>query len=194
MADIESFETAIKQRDTAAALKLAQETPSLLREKLSGGLTPLTLAAYNGAWELVRAFTELSGINTIGDAVLSGDLELVTTMLDGQPELLTTLTVDGFTLLHLAAYFGKDAIALDLISRGADVNAYSSNELHNKPLHAALAGQASDDVIESLLKHGAAVTSEGATPLQIAAQNGRDKAVALLIAHGADQSSLATPS
>jgi ankyrin repeat protein len=186
MADVDKFEEAIKARESAEAMRLVGETPSLLKSHVSGGITPIALAAYHGAWDLVRAFVELGGINSLSDAVLSGDAEVVAAILGGTNQHLNDHTADGFTPLHLAVFFGKDAIAIDLISRGADVNAWTQNALHNQPLHAALAGNASDEVVEALVAKGADVNGGDWSPLHHAAANGRAKAVTLLLAHGAD--------
>ncbi len=186
MVDIDKFESAIKARETSEAMQMLHDDPSLLKAHVAGGITPIMLAAYHGAWDLVRSFAELGGITNLGDAVLVGDTELVAALLSGSKSHLNDHTADGFTPLHLAVFFGKDAIAIDLISRGADVNAWTTNALHNQPLHAALAGEASDQVVESLLAKGAAVNGGVWSPLHLAAANGRAKAVSLLLAHGAD--------
>src|SRR5205823_14122776 len=81
---------------------------------------------------------------------------------------------DGWTPLHLAAFFGHLDAARLLLDAGADVNAVSQNSLTNTPLHAATAGK-HPDVALLLIDHGAdgqVVDSGGYTPLQIATQSG----------------------
>jgi ankyrin repeat protein len=106
-----------------------------------------------------------------------------------QPSLLSTLSSDGWTPLHLAAFFGQEDTARLLLSLGAPVDVYSSNSTANLPLHAAAAGRHTS-IVRLLLEAGSppnAVTREGAfTALHSAAQNGDVATIRLLLDHGAD--------
>ncbi len=96
---------------------------------------------------------------------------------------------DGFTALHLAAYFGHDAVAADLLRRGADVAAVARNVIRVQPLHSAAAG-GHTALARLLLEHGAdpnARQEGGFVPLHAAALAGNDELYELLVASGADQ-------
>ena len=95
---------------------------------------------------------------------------------------------DGWTALHLAAFFGRHTAAERLLDAGADPCAVSRNSLSNTPLHAALAGSHTE-VALLLISRGADVNALDAgrhTPLHIAAENGLIDAVKALLDSGAD--------
>jgi ankyrin repeat protein len=96
-------------------------------------------------------------------------------------------SADGFTALHLAAFFGQPAVARLLLERGADPNPWASGDLRVQPLHSAVAGDHAE-VAEMLVLGGADIDAAqrlGYTPLMGAAQNGMAATVELLLARGA---------
>lgn len=134
--------------------------------------------------ELVAADPSLA----IFAAAIQGDCAQIETLLAENRSLVSTLSSDGWTPLHLAAFFGKADAARLLLNRGAEVNARSTNAMQNHPLHAAAAGRHAD-VVKLLLDHGASVNARqhgGWTPLHSAAQNGDLDAARALVDGGAD--------
>lgn len=97
---------------------------------------------------------------------------------------------DGFTALHLAAFFRHpDAVRL-LLGRGAPVDAVAGNPTMVQPLHSAAAG-GDAECVRLLVGAGADVDARqqgGFVPLHAAAQNGDEAAVEVLLAAGADPS------
>jgi ankyrin repeat protein len=97
---------------------------------------------------------------------------------------------DGFTPLHLAAFFGHQELARLFLDRGADVNARSKNTTFapdNTPLHAAAANR-QVDVAALLLERGADVNAKdghGFTPLALAANSKSDLLMLMLLERGA---------
>jgi ankyrin repeat protein len=82
---------------------------------------------------------------------------------------------DGWTPLHLAAFMGHADVARVLLDHGADIEAVAKNGIGNRPLHAALAGKESPEVIDLLLARGADVNARAeadVTPLHLAAARG----------------------
>ena len=106
-----------------------------------------------------------------------------------QPGAAADWSPDGFTALHLAAFFGRETVAATLLEHGADVNAVARNPLRVQPLHSAAAA-GHTPVARLLLEYGAdpnARQEGGFVPLHAAAQAGNDELYELLLASGADQ-------
>ena len=98
---------------------------------------------------------------------------------------------DGFTALHLAAFFGGAEAVRALLAAGADANADAENPLRVRPLHSAVASRDRESV-RALLEAGADpnVTQEGGfTPLDGARHQGNAEMERLLLEHGAQDSS-----
>ena len=134
------------------------------------------------------------GHHTIVDALVDGgaEVDVFAAAATGRlPELekalalpgrVTAYSYDGWTPLHLAAFFGQlDAVRL-VLGAGADVQAISHNSLKNTPLHAATAGKHTD-VALLLLGHGAdpeILDTGGFSPSRIAVENQMDAVSAAL--------------
>jgi ankyrin repeat protein len=126
-------------------------------------------------------------------AAMQGDVAALENLLSANRSsvnqaLISSLSSDGWTPLHLAALFGRaDAVRL-LINKGADVAARSGNAMANTALHAAAAGRASG-VAKILIECGASPNTRqngGWTPLHAAAQNGDVELARTLLDSGAD--------
>ena len=101
---------------------------------------------------------------------------------------------DGWTALHLTAFFSRTEAALLLLAHGADASAPSRNPMMNQPLHAAAAGRADLKLVQALLDAGAdpdAPQRGGYCALHSAAQNGNEAMVRLLLARGANRAKAA---
>jgi hypothetical protein len=96
---------------------------------------------------------------------------------------------DGFTALHLAAFFGGAEAVRALLAAGADADADAENPLRVRPLHSAVASRDRESV-RALLDAGAdpnVVQQGGFTPLHGAAHAGDAEMVRMLLEHGADR-------
>jgi ankyrin repeat protein len=134
--------------------------------------------------ELVAADPSLA----IFAAAIQGDTDQLTALLTANRSLTGLLSTDGWTPLHLAAFFGKTEAARLLLNKGALVNARSTNPMENMPLHAAAAGR-HIEIVKLLIDHGAPVNARqhgGWAPLHAAAQNGDLEMAKALVAAGAD--------
>src|SRR6516164_10092438 len=77
-------------------------------------------------------------------ASILGDVDQLTALLAANRSLVTAVSSDGWTPLHLTAFFGKIDAARLLLNKGAVVTTRSTNAMQNLPLHAAAAGRHSD--------------------------------------------------
>src|SRR5580704_18746268 len=87
--------------------------------------------------ELVAADPSLA----IFAAAIQGDTAQLTELLTANRSLIGLYSADGWTPLHLAAFFGKTEAARLLLNKGALVNMRSTNQMENMALHAAAAGR-----------------------------------------------------
>jgi ankyrin repeat protein len=184
---MKEFFDAIRSGHQQRVQTLAESDPSLLAAKDENGLGPFTVARYSRQ-NAIAEYLLARGVELdIFAACLAGRRERVAELLAQDRALLGAYSHDGWTPLHLAAFFGFTDIAADLLAAGADVQARSRNAMRNTPLHAAIAG-VSTAIARALIQHGADVNAPqeaGWTPLHGAAQSGNAELVQLLIAAGA---------
>src|SRR5271154_6605687 len=76
----------------------------------------------------------------IFDAAALGALEALIERAEEDASCVNAYADDGWTPLHLAAYFGNTACVKELVRRGAAVTARSHNEIAVTPRESALSG------------------------------------------------------
>lgn len=185
---------AIGAGDGAQVRALVAAEPGLLRAVSPMGVSPVLHATYYGQHEVARVLVEAGAPLSLFEAAATGELGVVRQALDAYPDDIHTMSPDGFSALGLAAFFGREDVAAELLSRGADVNAESRNAMRVRPLHSAVAGNHAG-LARRLLDAGADVNAaqqDSFTPLMGAAQNGNAELVAELLLHGADPGAQAT--
>lgn len=172
MPDLEALIDAAKSGDLEGVRRIAESNPSLTTQRLPSGASPLMAALYLGHHAVVDALISLGADVDVFAAAATGRVAELGRVL-AQPGAVNAFSYDGWTPLHLAAFFGHREAATVLLDAGADVHAVSRNSLRNTPLHAATAGKHSD-VALLLLRHGAderALDAGGHTPARIAEEN-----------------------
>jgi ankyrin repeat protein len=178
---------AIKAGDLAQVKALVTETPSLVDALAATGESAFLTAVYHRRKDIADLLRARGATMTIFEACAGGEIEEVQRLVDaGAP--LDAMSADGWTPLHLAAFFGHTKVAELLLDHGADAAARSINSNGNTPLHAALAGN-HRLVAGLLLGAGADVNSTDAggwRPLHLATANNNLDAMKALIAQGAD--------
>ena len=205
---------AIRSGDLTTVDRILATRPAAAQASDDAGLSALTVAAYHGQWPIVERILASDPDLDIFEAAIVGDVDLVRARLDeaererqieaetglprtarapgrepgDEPRPVNERSSDGFTALHLAAFFGQPDVARFLLDQGADPNPWATGDLYVQPLHSAVAG-GHEAVAQVLIEGGAEIDTaqrEGYTPLMGAAQNGLASTVALLLAHGAD--------
>lgn len=162
--------------------------PQLIDAQSRTGDSAILTAVYHRQKEIVHLLVARGATMTLFEACAAGEFERVERLVDADALGIVAFSNDGWTPLHLAAFFGHAKIVELLIARGADPLARSRNANANTPLHAALA--ANHKYVAGLLLGGGgdvnAVDASGWRPLHIAAANNNLDAMKTLIAEGAD--------
>jgi ankyrin repeat protein len=187
MSDLNSLHNQIRQGDLAGVRASLGREPELLNATNESGQNAFLLSKYYRQPEIAEYLLSLSPKLDLFSACAAGRVSAVTDQIDRDRSLLEAHSGDGWTPLHLAAFFGHPELANALLDRGADVNARFTNSMKNTPLHAAAAG-GQVELVGLLLDRGADANSPqeaGWTALHSAAQSGNREMVEVLLAHGA---------
>ncbi len=182
--------TALRSGDTDAVARAIIADPAIAWQRDPEGVSLLMNALYARQRDLAKLILEqLEELDVFEVAALGrlGDLKDV---VERSAAALTKRSPDGYTALHLAAFFGHADLVAWMLSRGAPVDAIAANSTLVRPLHSAVVVR-SLPVVELLLNAGADPNSTqrgGWTPLHAAARNGDLAIVDLLLKKGADVS------
>lgn len=189
MSNVSPLMLAIQNRDVEAAKAALERDATQATTALPGGISPLMFSLYNGAPEiaaLLKVFREPD----VFEAAAMNEAMALAKLVIADPALLGAHSVDGWTPLHLAGFFGARDTALLLIALGASQTAASTNPMQNTPLHAAIAGAGGESLAPLLLALGSDplhVGGSGVAALHLAASRGFEALCRLLLARGADR-------
>lgn len=193
MSDLTSLHNQIKQGDLAGVRASLAGNASLLDAINESGQNAFLLAKYYRQTEVAEYLLGLGPKLDLFSLCAAGRVTEVKHEIDRNESRLKEHSGDGWTPLHVAAFFGHSEVVNALLDRGADVNARSTNSMKNTPLHAAAAG-GNIELVRLLLERGADANASqegGWTALHSAAQSGNREMVELLLAHGAHVNSRA---
>jgi len=191
MPDLDALFATAKSDDPAALVAAlpAGVAPSALRDR--DGVSLVLYCLYNGLQKNLATLTARGDALPLHEAAALGDVVAVEQALARSPDGLFLLSPDGWTALHLAAFFGREPVVRLLLARGADANLWGRAFERNLPLHAACAGRTGKpDVVRALIPATHDIDARqggGWTPLMLAAANGMVDSVALLLDAGADR-------
>lgn len=179
---------AIRAGDASAVAAILDSHPQLASATDDSGLPAITVAIYHRKPDIITLLEGRGAVMDVFSASMAGRVEQVRQALASDAASVHSFSADGWTPLHLAAFFGCGDCVQALLASGAKVNERSQNAMQNMPLHAAAAGQHAD-AVRILLESGAWVNARqhgGWTALHAAAQNGDTAMAELLIAAGGD--------
>jgi ankyrin repeat protein len=190
----EELFVALKSNDVAKERALLDRSPALAAAAAPDGTSAILTAAYHRATDVLSLLVSRAPPLSIFEAAAVGDCRRLQALLEPDPGAALRYSHDGWTALHLTAFFSRTEAARLLLGRKADPGAVSRNAMANQPLHAAAAGGADAALVVALLDAGADPNARqrgGFRPLHSAAANGDAALVQLLLARGADKSAAA---
>lgn len=184
---MKALEEYIKTGENSLLEEMLKANPLLASSKTEQGISLLQFSAYyrnQRAIEILRTYhTDLD----IFEAACVADKDTLFELIEKDPRQINAYSIDGFTSLGLASFFGHVELVALLIEKGANPAIAANNPYKVTPLHSACA-ISNYEIAELLIKNGADVNArqmQGVTPLHSAAHNGQTKIVILLIDNGA---------
>lgn len=192
MPDIQSL-FALAEADNAAGLMQALAKHADAMPPVSeNGETLFLFCTYRGRTKCAEVLAK-RGQLTLHEAAAAGDVARIEACLAAAPWSIQSLSADGWTALHLAAFLGRDEALLLLLDHGAPARQWGRAFDPNLALHAACAGRrlgkpAFAKLIEATGDPDVAQMPSGLTALMIAAGNGFADGVDALLAASADRS------
>uniref|UniRef100_A0A8C7GRL0 Ankyrin repeat domain 52 n=1 Tax=Oncorhynchus kisutch TaxID=8019 RepID=A0A8C7GRL0_ONCKI len=167
-------------------LLVSRSADAMCRDKR--GYTPLHAAAASGQIEVVKYLLRLgSEVRCQGVGLHTVTIIRSLNLSCGPIREIDEPNAFGNTALHMACYTGQEAVANELVNRGANVN--QPNHHGGTPLHLAAVSTNGALCLELLVNNGADVnmqSKEGKSPLHMAAIHGRFTRSQILIQNGGD--------
>jgi ankyrin repeat protein len=188
--DAKDMAKAIQNGELEALQKAMDARPELANVRDENGVSLLLQAAYHRKWEVADLVLSYKETLDIFEAAAFNHSERIKQLVEDEPHSMGAWSPDGFTALHLAAFFGRLDAVETLVANGAEVSVPSRNPMAVTPLGSAAAGS-HHEIVEVLLTHGAEVDAQqtgGYTALHTAAHSGDQDLVKKLLSHGADRS------
>ncbi|MBL8173867.1 MAG: ankyrin repeat domain-containing protein [Bryobacterales bacterium] len=185
---IQEFFNLVKSDDVFALTTMINNEPALANARNEHGVPAVLVAIYYDRKDVINLLLASGAKVDLFIAAALGNVPKIEKALAADAASIAAYSTDGWTALHLAAFFGRKEAAAFLLNAGANVLARSTNAMNNHPMHAAAAGRRRD-IVAMLIEKGAdinATQAGGWTPLHAAAQNGDLEMAKVLLANGAN--------
>lgn len=178
----------ISAGDAYALRALLADDQGAARLRNASGQSPILWAQYNRNRELAEILiAEVKQLDFF-EAAAVGRADRVATLLARRPDRIDCVSDDGFTALHLAAYFGHFEVARVLVDMEANPDAVATNGTDMCPVHGA-AAHGDIDIVELVLDAGGDPNARqlgGFTALHAAANRDYADLAQVLLKYGAD--------
>ena len=112
-----AFLDAVRRGDRSAAVAMLEADRGLAGARDEAGLSALMLARYHGHRDVADAIVATDPPLDLHEAAIAGRADRVVAVLESGVDVGTP-SVDGFTALHLAAFFADEATARVLLDHG----------------------------------------------------------------------------
>lgn len=180
--------SALEVGDDQMIEMLLGEKPDLGHERDLNGITLLRAAAFQGRNDLVEMLLATASPLDPFEAAALGRADRLAEILDAGEAGPDDESPEGFSLLHLACFFGHESTAALLLDRGAAIEHLASHPMGVRPAHAAAAGMHLDVVKLLLDRHANVNATQGGgwTLLHHAAHHGNPEFASYLLERGAD--------
>src|SRR5215475_4326587 len=120
-----AFIDAIKAGEFERVKAMVSSDPSLIDARGRTGDTAILTAVYHRQKEIVNLLVARGATLTLHEACAAGEVERVERLVAEEPAAVNAYSADGWTPLHLAAFFGHAKIVELLLEERADVLAVS---------------------------------------------------------------------
>ena len=132
-AGADTLVAAVREGDASAVRTLLAADPSLAGARDPTGVSVVVLSHYHGHAELGELLASGRDDLDLFEAATVGRVESLEAVLATDPARVATLSPDGFTALHLAAFLGRVAAVERLLAAGAPVDTRSANAMSVTP-------------------------------------------------------------
>src|SRR5262249_20716121 len=119
MPDNLAFNDAIKAGEFDRVKAMVSAEPALIDAGSRNGDSAILTSVYHRQKEIVNVLVARGATLTLFEACAAGELERVERLVAADSESVGTFSADGWTPLHLAAFFGHAKIAELLLDAGA---------------------------------------------------------------------------
>lgn len=187
MPTVTDLAAAIRERNVPQVQAILRDAPALAGARPNGLPSPVLLAVYVGSSDILALLRPHVVLDAC-EAAAAGDVERLRALFAADANQVQARSGDGWTPLHLAAFFGRREAVDLLLAHGASLTAVSAGREANRPLNAALAGACDAGVVRALVAAGADVNAVGAggwAPLHVAASRGQEELARFLVSQGA---------